>query len=385
MTTRIKSLNRLLPLVAIGTIADCQSILEPTNRIITKIGLQILNQNNHRLAGIVELNKQLGIDQKMQTGYRISSKDLGFLYSPILNSSGRLNHASLSISVLVGHIGIDLQNNTSQDDFKLSEQVSKLIKTNQSRKEYVKEITAQLESIASQQIADGNQVLWLEGDWSKGVVGLLASRLVNLFDVPVVVVSKSENEYSASLRSPDGFDFPKAFEQVRKYLTKGGGHPQAAGFSATESQIVNLRLHLPKAILETKALDNDNNQINNTTKIEGLKLPDSLGNLTSKIDSLFINPEQLNSQLLAEIFSLEPFSQDFPSPKIITQLPLDDYKLFGSENQHLKVFYNQLTITCFNLDKSVGLKKGGLIWCKLEVSQNSWNGKTSLELIGEIV
>ncbi len=385
-SNRLKKLNRLLPLVAIGTVADCQSILEPTNRLITKTGIQILNQNQHGLSGLSELNKQLGIKDKMEIGYKVNSKDLGFTYSPILNSSGRLNHASLSISVLVGHDGIDLQNNiTNAEGFDQALETSKLIATNQERKVYVKEITESLEATAKSQIEAGNKVLWLEGNWSKGVIGLFASRLVNLFNLPVAIVSKSGSSYTASLRAPDGFDFPKAFEMVKKYLTKGGGHPQAAGFSATEEQIINLRSVLPEAILKTNALfeQSQDNFLPQDWSIS--ELTKEVKNYATKTDSLFLKSEQINQSLLQEIISLDPYSQDFPNPKIITEICLVDFKIFGSNLDHLKINLNGVTITCFYIDPSIKIQKGESIWCKLEVSQNSWNGRTNLELVGNVI
>jgi len=177
-------LNRLLPLVAIGTVADCQSILDTTNRLLVKAGLQILAKNQHRIDGLTELLVQTGLWTKMESGYQIGSQDLGFVLSPILNSSGRLSHARLSISVLLG------QKNVAENEEKLLENTKKLIQTNTDRKQMVKDILEDLEIRAQKQ--KNEPLIWLVGDWSKGIIGLLASRLVNQYNLPVIIISKHD-------------------------------------------------------------------------------------------------------------------------------------------------------------------------------------------------
>ena len=100
-TSRLKKLNRLLPLVAIGTIADCQSILDSSNRILTKAGLSIINQQAHHLPGLTALLEQTGYLEKISGGYKMNSQDIAFTLSPILNSSGRITHAQISIALLL--------------------------------------------------------------------------------------------------------------------------------------------------------------------------------------------------------------------------------------------------------------------------------------------
>lgn len=198
MPVNIARLNRLLPLVAIGTVADCQSILEPTNRLLVKAGLQIIQKNQHGLEGLQELLIQTELATKMENGYIIGSSDLGFTLSPILNSSGRLSHAKLSISVLLGH------KKTQQEANLLFENTKKLIETNTSRKQMVKDILTELEAQA--ELQKHNPLIWLVGDWSKGIIGLLASRLVNQYNLPVVIISSSK---AKTVNPDDEFNFDK--------------------------------------------------------------------------------------------------------------------------------------------------------------------------------
>lgn len=194
-SSRLSKLNRLLPLVAIGTVADCQSIIEPTNRLLVKAGLQILQSNSHKITGLGELMNQSGLSKKVQEGYQLTSQDLGYVLSPILNSSGRISHARLSIATLLKDSKI---NNTNQLVTENIEHFQKsgadlakfLIETNTERKAMVKDILGTVELEAKNQVQVGHKTIWLEGDWNKGIIGLLASRLVNQYNIPVIVVSK---------------------------------------------------------------------------------------------------------------------------------------------------------------------------------------------------
>jgi single-stranded-DNA-specific exonuclease len=192
---RLTKLNRLLPLVAIGTVADCQSIIEPSNRLLVKAGLQILQNNTHKIAGLSELMTQAGLTKKISEGYQLTSQDLGFVLSPILNSSGRISHARLSIATLLKDHNIQNKNQLVTENIEhfqeSGEELAKfLIDTNNERKAMVKDILGEVESEAKAQVESGKKTIWLEGEWNKGIIGLLASRLVNQYNLPVVVVSK---------------------------------------------------------------------------------------------------------------------------------------------------------------------------------------------------
>jgi single-stranded-DNA-specific exonuclease len=142
---------------------------------------------------------QAGLSKKMQEGYQLTSQDLGFVLSPILNSSGRISHARLSIATLLKDPKIF---NSSQLVTKNIEYLQKsgaelakfLIDTNTERKAMVKDILGEVELEAKNQVESGSKTIWLEGDWNKGIIGLLASRLVNQYNLPVIVVSKMSEE-----------------------------------------------------------------------------------------------------------------------------------------------------------------------------------------------
>jgi single-stranded-DNA-specific exonuclease len=176
------NLNRLLPLVAIGTIADCQSIVEPTNRKLVKAGLKMFYHSSPIL-GLNKLMLESTLKAKFEAKLPLNSQDLAFILSPILNSSGRISHARLSIRTLI------------EGD---SQSVNLLIQTNQHRKQIVKEYVGNIETEVNKQIEANANLIWLAGNWNKGVIGLIASKLVNQHNLPVVVISQNQEFFDKS-------------------------------------------------------------------------------------------------------------------------------------------------------------------------------------------
>ena len=187
VSKKITNLNRLLPLVAIGTVADCQSVLESTNRMLVRAGLKILQNKQNQISGLNIILSQLGFLDKIKDGYQLTSQELAFYLSPILNSSGRINHARLSIRSLLSetfsskNFDENLEAKEMQGCQSISDYVQKLITTNQDRKDLVKKILNEVEMQANKQFLDGESLIWLEGNWSKGIIGLLFHICLFLF------------------------------------------------------------------------------------------------------------------------------------------------------------------------------------------------------------
>jgi single-stranded-DNA-specific exonuclease len=377
MLTKLRKLNKLLPLVAIGTVADCQSVLEPTNRLLVRSGLQILNKGQNEIQGLNDLLEQTGFNDKMSQGYEMGSQDLAFILSPILNSSGRISHAKLSISTL-----LDNENSASL--------AKDLIQTNHERKEMVNSILEDLDAAAQAQFADGQKIIWLEGDWSKGIVGLLASRLVNRYDLPVIVVSVEEDKASASLRAPAGFHLPKAMnavQEIEELFEKSGGHPGAAGFTTKSKNLIKIK----ELMSQELGKQGQNFEVVETNYVpEGMQIPVELESLRSQKNLIWLNLDEVTPTFLKEITMLDPYGQDFPYPFIIFKTGSFTLRWMGQEQNHTKITFNiTQTATLFRVDTQTKKDliqaeiEGSGIWLMAKVSQNTWNGKTSLELIAE--
>ncbi|NJL97158.1 hypothetical protein HC864_05140 [Candidatus Gracilibacteria bacterium] len=372
-SVNVNSLQPLLSLVAIGTIADCQSIVEPTNRLLVKIGIRIMQNNLSGIVGLQKLIEMTGLDAKIKEGYCLTSQDLGFVLSPILNSSGRMNHAQLSIRALLS---------TNQEEAQIL--VKDLIETNQQRKQLVRDILDQVEVEATEQFDSGSNIIWLEGSWSKGIIGLLASRIVNEFDLPVIVISnQNQEEIIASMRAPAGYDFPKAILAISE-ITKGGGHAQAAGFSAKKDDSKIIHKRFEKILTQQKKLIQ--NQKKNQTKST---LPDEMSKEQFKKDLIILEQKDMSNHLLDLLWQLDPFGIDFPLPNFGWEVEVSKVFWMGDKNQHLKILMtNGVNLLMFGLDekeqnqiKEYFDSQDKSLWVIAKPSKNTWKGKVSNDLI----
>jgi single-stranded-DNA-specific exonuclease len=373
-----KNLNKLLPFVAIGTIADCQSVLEPANRLLVRSGLNIIQNNLHLNTGLTALLDQTGILEKMSQGYKINSQDLGYVLSPILNSSGRISHANLSISVLL-----------EKDEKVANELAHQLIETNNERKKMVRDIIDSLEQEVQNQIEKGEEVVWLSGEWNKGIIGLLASRFVNEYQIPVLITTEEDGKIVGSSRAPEGYNLPLSFEAGKGLFEKAGGHPGAAGFTYSKEVEEKIKIVVKKALSKQKkeilTLQKGDEKHETTT------LPENVQNSLLKKQTLLIDEYEITKAFLAETSLLDPFGQDFPYPHFLFKLTSKVFRWLGQEQKHIKfsIGDGQIPCTGFFIE---GEKKQWILeyledkndlYILAKISQNTWNGNTNLELIIE--
>jgi single-stranded DNA-specific DHH superfamily exonuclease len=325
---KVNRLNQLLSFVAIGTVADCQSILEPTNRLLVRTGLQILSKQNYPYPGLEQLMSQTGLREKISQGYLLNSQDLGFTLAPILNASGRLSHAKLSIQTLLAK---------SRDEAALLTQ--ELIAINEERKNLVKKLTNGLNQIALEQVEAGHHLVWLEGDWNKGIIGLLASRFVNIYNLPCVVISTHDKQAVASLRAPEGYHLPQALKAAEELLDKFGGHPGAAGFSCLVSSLEPVKLKLAQELnLQAKQITAP--QANYASHIPNL--PEKLKEYSQLSHLVWLKSEEIEPSLLEKTWLLDPFGQDLPLPRFVFELRDYSVRWLGNGQNHLKLIFRQI-------------------------------------------
>jgi single-stranded-DNA-specific exonuclease len=200
-------------LAALGTIADVVPLVGE-NRVLAHFGLGGLTKT--RLTGIRAL-----IDSAGLTGQNLDSYDVGFLLAPRLNACGRMGHARLAVEML-----------TSADDAKAHEIAAYLESQNRQRQALERQILEQAEAmIAEQNLAsDGSCALVLgREEWHPGVIGIVASRLVDRYHRPAVMVALNNGHGQGSARSIAGFHLAHALQACTEHLESHGGHEMAAG------------------------------------------------------------------------------------------------------------------------------------------------------------
>ena len=334
----------LLDLVAIGTVADCQS-LTMENRILVSFGLKVLSKT--RRTGLRALLTLAAVNLD-----KVDAYTLGFIIAPRINAAGRIKHADLAFQLLVS-------NNQTEAE-KLAIELNSLNSHRQG-------LTEQILSEAKEQveiISDKKILLASGSNWPKGVVGLVAGKLAEEYCRPVLIMERGEVYATGSARSVANFNMVEALGFSKDLLSKYGGHNQAAGFTLPTNNIGALYQKL-------------------------LEYAESI-NFTNGQPILEADAVMEGSELTWENFDylkkFGPFGVGNPKPKFVGYgLTLTDFRLVGSKNQHLKLIvgFGGHVLEAMAFGKSflqTQLKKGQVLDMVFELDANEWNGNKKLQL-----
>lgn len=337
----------LLDLVAIGTVADIQPVLEE-NRIFVKYGLVVFNK--FQRIGLKTLFNSLG-----NRDDRVDEKIIGWQVSPRLNAAGRLNHASTAYELLI-----------TEDQDEATKIVGELTATNQERQQ----ITDKIKNESLKYIGEvkDQKILFAVGDgWTTGIVGLVAGRICDNFHLPTLVISHYNGEIIGSARSIDSFNIIEAIEQCSDYLVKFGGHPQAAGFTVKDK-------------------DNLDKFIKHLTELAEKELKDKILLPELAIDAE-ITLEDVNWELFEGLEQFSPFGDSNPKPKFLAKgITVVDMKKLGKDDKHLRLMASHKSPS---IKKIIGfgigpwydkLNKGDKIDIVFDVDVNQWNGNRELQI-----
>lgn len=335
-------LRDCLDLVALGTVADLVPLIEE-NRILTKAGLKRLRETNR--IGLQAILKTAGIDMHDE----ITSFDIAFKLGPRINASGRIDDASLPVKILL-----------SEDKEWVQEHSQHLNTFNNRRQQIERSIFEEaIEQIEALPSHFPGYVLHAS-HWHTGVVGIVASRLVQKYNRPCLVLGSEGEMAKGSGRSINGVDLIKGLEGCLPALHRWGGHPMAIGVTLS-------LLHLEQfKVLFHKALENQ-------VKDEPLEK-------TIEIDQ-WIDLSQITPALLDELDLLHPFGNKNPEPifGIKGFILKDPPRIFGKERQHFS--FELLTRTKGNLkgvswrmaERLLPVEKPVDLACK--INWNTWNGQ----------
>ncbi|MDG1031407.1 MAG: single-stranded-DNA-specific exonuclease RecJ, partial [Flavobacteriaceae bacterium] len=220
-----------LDLVALAIAADVVP-LTGENRVLAFIGLQIINSNPR--PGIYSLLKT-----NIKKEYTIS--DLMYYVGPRINAAGRMKHASLALELLTCN-----EINSAE---KLAIEIEEL---NSLRREIEKDITTQAIEQADNSSEKKNSIVVFNSDWNKGVIGIVASRLVDNYYKPSVVFCESSNGVlTASARSIKGLDLYLVINQCKDYIDQFGGHKYAAGLTIKKENLEGFKKRFEDIVSQT--------------------------------------------------------------------------------------------------------------------------------------
>lgn len=347
-----KALKQDLPksflgLVAIGTIADLVSLTDE-NRSMVKQGLQVLNESpSPGVKALLEI-----ADYKDE----VNEQTVGFIIGPRLNAVGRLDDARLALELLM------------VDDYEeatfLAEEVDHF---NLERKEIVEAITEEAMILADEQVKESSQFLVLaKENWNEGVLGIVASRIVENYNLPTIVlnVDINQNHAKGSARSIEQVSMYEFLQNHSELITKFGGHHMAAGMTMEIDAIEPLK----------KALNDDmKNLTDGKPLLPQLTIDAEITMSDISVDNIF------------DLERLKPFGTDITAPIFsIKNSQIKSVKGIGQNEKHLKLTLTEKNINALHwnfghlmndISEETTINLAG------SLNVNEWNGHQSPQII----
>ncbi|MBI4717272.1 MAG: single-stranded-DNA-specific exonuclease RecJ [Planctomycetes bacterium] len=340
----------LLPLVALGTIADVVA-LRGENRILARHGLAAVPDSP--LPGLAALIESAGL-----TGEKISGYDVGFKLAPRLNAAGRMGHARLAVELF-----------TSADAARAREIALYLEEHNRSRQSVERKILRQAREIVERDhlANDARRALVLAcAGWHPGVIGIVAARLAEQYHRPAVLIALAGGEGQGSARSIAPFDLAAALADCAEHLISYGGHAMAAG----------LKVATPRVPAFAEAFVQIANQ-----RLTGEDLLPKL-----RLDAE-VTLEQLDLPTTQAILDLGPFGVGNPRPRLATdwvELAAEP-RCVGKGSDHLQAAFQHHGVCIRGIGFGLGghledLKHHRRCRVAFEPTINAFNGRRSVEM-----
>jgi single-stranded-DNA-specific exonuclease len=345
--------NRMFTYLDLVAVSTCSDIVPITgeNRILVYYGLQLINQNPR--PGIKAIRQFASLEREFTV------EDVVFIIGPRINAAGRIQHGEGAVKLLLSLPG----------DSEIPHMLQQLNDNNTVRRELDKKITEHaLQMIQENELfqQSSSHVLF-HPDWHKGVVGIVASRIIEHHYKPTIILTESNGKATGSARSVKGFDVHAAIEACADLLENYGGHMHAAGVTLPLENVESFRQRFDQVVNETWPAE--------------LRIPEI------EIDEE-ITLEQITPNFFKVISQFAPFGPGNMDPVfLIRHLKANQWTRIVGEN-HLKMFVfhpNQPEI----IFGAIAFKQarhfqriaaGAEFHLVCNLRQNVWNGKTSIEL-----
>jgi len=338
-------MTQFFPFLALAIVADVMPLVG-INRTLVKAGLAMMSHST--LPPFVVIQETL----KKTT---LSSEDIGFQIAPRINSAGRLEDASLALNFLTAPTLHEAYHH-----FEILTELNTLRKT----------IEAHTTAQAMQAVHPDDRVIVVAGDgWNEGVVGIVASRLVNQFQKPAIVLSIHEGVAKGSGRSIGNVDLYTLIQSQAPLLTKFGGHTMAAGLAMDMGVLEQFRIGINHAATQLDPHD-------------FIPKSEVIGELTH---------DAITVELLELLDKFEPYGEGNPRPKfLLRNASVVKSTLFGAEKTHsrLELRPSQLspkTLEFIAFSKVLSVPDNGTMNCSYTVAKNEFRGKISMQLMVEKV
>ncbi|TDJ00108.1 MAG: single-stranded-DNA-specific exonuclease RecJ [Candidatus Dadabacteria bacterium] len=335
------NLGDYLDLVALGTVADCAPLLD-VNRILVKEGIKRM-QSPKRL-GVQALKEASSIKGE------VTSYDLGFKLGPRINASGRMSTAENAVALFISE--------NLEEARELARELNEKNSNRQSTEaEIIKEAISLLESNPA--LIGANSIVLASRNWHPGIIGIVASRIVERYEKPTMLIAISEDGVGkGSGRSLEGINIYAALSECRELFLQFGGHEQAAGLSIREENVEKFRE------MFDKALENSEEQYEKKLKVD----------CSIELDSL-------TDSLISEFELLQPFGIGNPEPALLSRtVEVVSQRIFKDKHLGFKVKKGTKLFDAiwFNMKEPFTLPdKVDMVFTP---EFNKWNGKKEIRL-----
>ncbi len=341
-------IKKYIDLVALGTVADVVPLIDE-NRIITYFGIEAIKVTKNQ--GLKALCDVSGILKEKLTSFHI-----GFALAPRINAVGRMSDANEAVRLFI-----------SEDECESNIIAHNLNEENIKRKKIDQEVFDQtVEIIEKKQLYKKNAIILAGKNWHEGVIGIVASRLVEKYYKPVIIISLTDNIGKGSGRSIPDFHMYNALIKVNDLLESFGGHKLAAGITIKKENLEKFIDQFEK-IAENSLLEDD--------KIRSIEIDAE------------ITLDEINDNLEKKLRLLAPFGYGNPMPLLITKnVNILGYPIIF-KNKHLRCTtgYGNHTLDCiwFNAVKELSaamIDDKNVVNLAFYIKRNNFQGKDEIQL-----
>jgi single-stranded-DNA-specific exonuclease len=311
---------KYIDIVAVGTISDIVPLVGE-NRIIARFGIEAMKVTKN--LGLSALLKLVGDNE-------IDSLLISFAIAPRINACGRMGNAKLAVDLLLSKTTME------------ADRIALLLdKQNVIRQEVEKKIFDEALSIVEKNKQDySNSIVLYNENWHNGVIGIVASKLVNIYNIPVILFTKENGVIRGSGRCELGFSLYDALTECKDLLIQFGGHELAAGMTIDINNIAKFKIMFNSVVSKIK-LDNNNEQLLDV--------------------DLEITKNDLNVSTIKDIMKMKPYGQDNTEPLFL-------YKNFKvqaistvKDGKHLRITLRDDNVLIVGIGFSLGHRRDELV------------------------
>lgn len=336
----------LLDLVALGTVCDIVTLADE-NRANVYWGLEVLKKQQR--PGLKALMAVAGIEPE-----QVNARHLGFGLGPRMNAAGRLETAQHALDMLVAHDGLAA--------LEASEKLEEL----NVKRRIIQDAIFEEACVQAEQLADDRVLVVSSDGWNHGVIGIVASKLVEKYKKPVFIIGERGEEATGSARSFGDFSAADAVRAADDIIVKGGGHGAAAGVTLATGKIGDFRRRVNEFY-------------------DSLQLTNQERYLLPRADVEIDDFSEVDEDLVANLARMEPFGNGNPEPVLkIARSSVLSVRRMGADGQHVKLALRDkngkvLQMLAFNAPEEFFREPGDEVAAWFQPTINEWQGVRTVE------